>query len=197
MSAAIYHLLPLIRHYRYEIIFPIVIFEGPMITVISGFLASIGVVNAVFTYALLVVGDMVGDSLYYAAGRYWFNANFVKKIARFFGYSENVEKMLEEHFHKHTGKSLLFGKLSYGLGAVVQITAGVARVNFSEFLFFQMLGTLPKTLILFLIGYYAGNSYVKINTYLSSLALITPIIAVCLIAGYIILTQLARMYFKK
>jgi membrane protein DedA with SNARE-associated domain len=63
-------ILIILEKYKYWLIFPIVIIEGPIIVVISGFLVYLGFLNAYITYIILVIGDSIGDSMYYAIGRY-------------------------------------------------------------------------------------------------------------------------------
>ena len=189
------HLLVLFKYYKYVLIFPVAVFEGPIISVISGFLVSLGFLNGLLTYIILVCGDLVGDSLYYAVGRYWGNSAWAKKVMRPLGYSENMEQIIENYFAKHKGKTLLLAKFSYGLGGASQVAAGIAKVNYYEFFLFSLLGTLPKSLILILIGFYAGSSYIKINSYLNSIAFVTVSVVVALIIGYIVLNKLAKKYF--
>ena len=165
--------LVILEHYRYLVIFPVMVLEGPIITVISGFLVYLGLLNVFFTYFLLVVGDLLGDVLHYVVGKYGIRSKRLKHITYFLGYDEVKEKLIEEHFDKHLGKTIILAKISHGVGGIVQIVAGVARVDFFKFLWFSFLGTLPKTLILLLLGYYLGNSYLKIDTYFDRIALFT------------------------
>ncbi len=156
----------ILEKFKYLAIFPITIFEGPIVIILSGFLTKLGFLNIYIIVPLLVIGDLIGDSLYYAIGRYGSKFNWVKKMGEILGYREKGEEMLKSHFEKHTVKTLLLAKITHGVGAVVQVTAGIAGVSFGKYFLLQMIGTIPKTLILFFIGFYLGNSYVKINGYL-------------------------------
>ena len=197
MSVSLPRLLVLFEHYKYLLIFPVAVFEGPIISVISGFLVSLRFINGFAIYFILVLGDVAGDSLHYFAGRYASRIEWIKKLTHFFGYNENSQKFLEKHFEKHRGKTFLLAKVSHGLGGAVQVASGIARVDYFEFLLFNFIGTLPKALILMLIGFYAGSSYVKINSYLSSIGFVTVGIVAALIVGYIMLNKSARKHFNK
>ena len=194
MSAS--EVLVLLEQYKYFVIFPIVIFEGPIITVISGFLIYLGILNPYLTYLLLIVGDLVGDSLYYSIGRFWRSSNWFKKISSLFGYSEKSEEFLENHFKKHKFKTLFLAKFSHGMGGTIQISSGIAKVDFSDFLLINFIGVIPKTLILLIIGFYVGNSYVKINEYLNSIAL-TVITVFLLVFLYFILRKYRKVDIVK
>ncbi len=183
----------LLTTYKYLLLFPVVVFEGPIITVIAGFLSSLGYLNIFIAYGVVVVGDIAGDIMYYALG-YYGRERFVNRWGRFFGItSERVER-LEKYFEKHTGKTLILVKLSQGIGAVVLVAAGIAKVPFRKFVWYNFIPTLPKSLILILIGYYSGESYVKISSYLDYAAIGTVIVAVIFIVIYFIMRKLSKKY---
>ena len=83
----------LLTTYKYLLLFPIVVFEGPIITVIAGFLSSLGYLNIFIAYGVVVVGDIAGDIMYYALG-YYGRDRFVNRWGRFLGItSERVERL--------------------------------------------------------------------------------------------------------
>ena len=190
------HILTILEHYKYVLIFPIMIVEGPIITVISGFLIYLGFLNAFITFPLLIVGDLIGDCTYYAIGRYGSNTKWVKKIIHYVGYDEKSEEFLEKHFEKHTVKTLLIAKVSHGLGIPVQIAAGMAKVNSLKYIWVELLGTAPKTLFLLVLGFYLGRSYLKINSYLHFFAF-TVIAIVVFVILYFILRKRIKNYLKE
>lgn len=150
-------------NYRYLILFPLMVIEGPITVVTAGILTSIGVFNFFLVYITSVLGDLVGDSLYYAAGRY--GRKYLDRWGRFIGLpKERLEKM-EVHFNDHGGKTLIAGKLSHAVGAIVLVSAGVARIPFRKFIIFNFWATLPKSLVLLLIGYYFGNTFIHLQRY--------------------------------
>jgi membrane protein DedA with SNARE-associated domain len=91
----------------------------------------------------------------------------------FFGYDENTEAFLEEHFRKHKFKTFLIGKFTHGIGGMIEIASGIAGIGFLEYLFISFITTLPKAFILISVGYYAGVYYEKINGYFQNFAFIT------------------------
>lgn len=166
-------LLAILEHYRYWIIFPIAVFEGPIIIIISGFLVSLGYLNGVIAYAVVIVADMIGDTMYYSIGRFWGKSKWIKKIGKYIGYDESSEKYIEAHFKKHKIKTFLIGKISHGLGGTIQVASGIAKVPYSEFFWLSLLGTAPKALGLLILGYYMGSYYERINGYLHNIALVS------------------------
>ncbi|TSC70919.1 MAG: putative membrane-associated protein [Parcubacteria group bacterium Gr01-1014_46] len=195
MFASPAELIGILEHYKYWIIFPIAIFEGPIIIIISGFLVSLGYLNGVIAYIVVVVADMIGDSLYYSIGKYWGKASWIKKVGKFVGYDENSEKFLEEHFKKHKVKTFLIGKVTHGLGGSVQIASGIGKVKYSEFFVLSLLGTVPKALFLILLGYFAGSYYERINGYLHNIALVT--ISIFVLVLFFVISRKIQSNFLK
>ncbi len=192
MFIALNDLLVVLGHYKYILIFPIIILEGPIITVICGFLVYLGQLSGPWTYLMLVTGDLIGDILHWALGRYFKNKKWFRKVAGVFGYDDEKEKILEEHFKKHPGKTVLFAKISHGIGGFIQTVAGIAKIDFWKFTAFSFMGTVPKSMILFLVGYYLGSSYLKIDKYLDYSAYFV-ISLVFLVAIYFLL----KKYLKR
>jgi membrane-associated protein len=188
-------LLILLEKYKYLLIFPIMVLEGPIITVISGFLVSLGKLDIYYAYPLLVIGDFLGDILHYGFGKYFNKFSFFQKALIFLGYDDERERMIEEHFRKHSGKTLIASKVSHGIGGFVQIVAGMINVDFVEFMKYSLLGTIPKILILFLLGYYLGSSYVRIDTYFDYTALFS-IFALVIVLLYILSKKYVGNFLK-
>lgn len=185
-------ILAILEQYKYWLVFPIAVFEGPIISVISGFLIYLGHFNKFIIYPLLILADLVGDTLYYLIGRYGGRSIFFKKYGSYLGYSDKNEKYIEEHFIKHPAKTLLTAKFSHGLGGTVQATAGIAKMNYYEFIKWNLIGQLPKSLILIIVGFYVGDSYQKINGYLEHIALFTISIFIAVILYFVISKRLKK-----
>jgi membrane protein DedA with SNARE-associated domain len=182
--------------YRYVILFPLVVIEGPIVTILAGFLASLGQFNLFICYPLIVVADVVGDLFMYAQGR-WGGKPAVEKWGRHFGIKPEIVVRLEEHFKKHPGKTLIFGKISHFFGGPVLIAAGMARMKLSEFLWFNFLATLPKSLILLLIGFYFGEAYAKFDKFFTFAGwAAVALIVLCAIA-YFIISKLSKKYLEE
>ena len=182
--------------YRYLVLFPIMVVEGPIITIIAGFLISLGYLDGPAVYVLLVTGDVTGDSIYYAIGR-WSKGPIFGKWGHFLGLTERRIKMLETHFYRHRTKTLLIGKWSHAIGAPILAAAGLARVPYGQFLLINFLATLPKTLLLLLIGFYFGRSYNRIADYLDYTAIGMIVLAVLLVGLYVAMKKISKDFFNK
>ena len=52
------------------LILPVAIVEGPVVAVIAGALSAAGILDWPWALLMLVLGDLIGDCIYYAIGRY-------------------------------------------------------------------------------------------------------------------------------
>ena len=168
----------LLAHYRYAVLFPLVIVEGPIVTVLAGLLVSFGKLAFWWVYAVAIVGDLTGDIALYFLGALG-KRGIAGKWGRWMGLTENRLEKMEHHFKKHLGKTLILGKLAHGVGAGVLLGAGAARVSFGRFFWYNFVATLPKSLFLLFLGVYFGYAYERIARYLDLFALI----GLCLVVG--------------
>ena len=177
--------LSLIILYGYVVILPAAIIEGPIITVLAAFLAAQGYFNIFVVYAIVVIGDVIGDFMYYCIGR--FGASFANtKFAQKIGITHAHIEKLHNHFKTNSGKTLLFGKWTHSMGLFVLTGAGVAKMPIGKFLWYNFLGTLPKSLLFLLIGYYVGYAYQMIDSYIAKGAFIMAILITLGVIVYMI-----------
>lgn len=160
------HITTWVLDYRYAILFPLIVIEGPITMIIAGYLSSLGFLSLVVTYIIAVVGDLAGDSAYYAIGR-WGSMGFIDRYGKYIGLSRAGVAKLEQRFERQGGKILLAGKATHVIGGAFLVAAGLVKMPYGQFLWFNFLATLVKALGLILIGYYFGAAIDLINHGLS------------------------------
>jgi len=180
--------------YRYIVLFPIAILEGPIISVIVGFLISIHLMGFWIAFGILVAGDVAGDMILYAVGR-WGGTSLIARWGPKFGVTPERMAKFETLFKKHAKKTLLFGKWGHAFGFPILVSAGAAKERFEEFIWVSVAGTIPKTLALILIGFYFGAAYASIDKYFNYAVIgIVAVVAIAA-AAYWLLGKAARRYF--
>ena len=162
--------------YKYFALFPLAVIEGPIITVIAGFFASLGYINFFLAYGVVVAGDLVGDAFLYGIGRFG-GRKFVDRWGRFIGVREKEIASVENQFQKRSAKILFIGKLLHGVGGTFLIAAGMVRMPFGQYIFYNFLATLVKSFILLLIGFFFGSAFASINSTLEKIGLFSIAIA--------------------
>ena len=169
--------------YKYFILFPVVVFEGPLATMASGFLVSMHVMNAWLALPIIVTADVTGDVLYYCAGRFGFQIPPVAWFLRKIKFDRNKERIAAE-FQRRGGKLLLFGKLTHALGAVFLVGAGYGKMPFWKFVWYNAIGTAVKSSALLFFGYIVGSAYERYSSYFEYGSLVITIGSILVIAAF-------------
>jgi membrane-associated protein len=154
----------LLLHYRYFVLFPIAFFEGPIISVIAGFLVARGFFNFLFTYGLLVLADLAGDTFYYCLGRLG-GRPFLRRWGHLFGLKKEKLESMENNFRDHSTKIIFLGK-TQSWGGLILFTAGETKMPFLKFIWLNLIATILKSLLFLVVGYYFGEAYVLIEKYI-------------------------------
>jgi membrane-associated protein len=186
----------LLYTYSYLVLFPLVVIEGPVVTIIAGFLVSLGFMDFIPAYMTIVAGDLTGDILYYSAGRWWLNKTY-KGVLKFFNINLKFVRKLEVAIKKNKGPFLFFGKLSHAIGGVILFAAGSAEVPVREFLKFNFFATIPKSLILLGVGYYFGSTVSNFRRALDFTVLGLFVFTIVLIVLYFVVTYISNKFIKK
>jgi membrane protein DedA with SNARE-associated domain len=172
--------------YGYFILFPLVVIEGPIVTVIAGFASSLGYLNFFITYAIVIAGDLGGDIIYYIIGRFG-RVGFLDRWGKYLGLPPDRVVYVEQHFKEHGSKTLFIGKMAHGIGAIFLVAAGLAKMAFSKFFWANMTATLVKSLLLLLAGFYFGRAISKINSlfeFMGAISISVGIVVVLVFFAY-------------
>lgn len=186
----------LLYTYSYLVLFPLVVVEGPIVSIIAGFLVSLGFMDFIPTYLTIVAGDLTGDVIYYSAGRWWLNKTY-KKVLSFFNVKKSFMLKIEAGLKENKGPLLFFGKLSHAIGGIILFTAGSAGIPLKDFLEFNFLATLPKSLILVAVGYYFGSTITSFRKAVDYTVLGLLVLTIILIGLYFGVTYFSNKFFKK
>lgn len=186
------HVYDLILTYKYAILFPVAIVEGPIVMIIGGFLASIGVLNVYVVYGIGVLGNLIGDTIYYSIGRLG-RHRFIAKYGKYIGLTEERVLAVEEHYKHHLLKTILLSKIVNAGIEVFLVSAGLAKVNFKKFISLVFLIEIPKVAIIVAFGYFFGASYVAINGYFHNIS----IALLCVAAVAALLYFAGRRFIKR
>lgn len=164
----------IILQYSYFALLPLTIIEGPIVTIVASFLASLGHLNIFLVYPLALMGDIIGDIIHYWAGRYGRN-----NILNRFGITNSkLEQVKIKYFANNQSlwKVLTISKITHAPSSLVMLTAGMLRVDFKQYLLITSIINVFKVFIFVLIGYFFGESYLLIGNYIEhSWILLLPI----------------------
>lgn len=137
------------------LILPLSVIEGPVVSIVTGFLAAQGYFRWYWALCLLVCGDVIGDLGYYWIGRS--GGTPLASLARRLGVRRSVPQSVQDGLRHNAAKMMFIGKWTHSLGWVVLIGSGMLRISLPRFILLSMLSTIPKSVALFCVGYFAGN----------------------------------------
>jgi membrane-associated protein len=146
--------------YKYEAIIPIAIAEGPIISVISGFLVSLGYVNFLYVLIILFLGDTVSDYVFYLMGKGGRHAIGYFKLKHV---PEEQILKFENQFKSSPWKTMVLAKVSYGLGGVFMAACGASRMGWRKFLEYVLSLNFIRSLILLSVGFYFGKAAIHLG----------------------------------
>lgn len=184
-------LFAFILKYRYGALLLILTFEGALITIIGGALASpdFGVFTLWPLYGVVLLGDFLGDTFMYTVGRFAGKA-LLRRLGMWRKAKESYETTLNNYFKKSGVSTLVVGKISYGLGWITMLSAGSARMPFPKFLFYCTLVNIIKSTVLIALGYAYGRAYPYLTSYLGKAGALWS-------TGILILFFLYLFHFRK
>jgi len=128
------------------LLLPLSIIEGPLVSLLAGVLCAQGVLAWQWVLPLLVLGDLLGDLLYYAIGR--FSHGGLHRLAIRLRLPVQRGEAWADRVAAHATRMLLIGKWTHVIGALVLIAAGAARIGLARFLIINLLATVPKSALL-------------------------------------------------
>ncbi|MDP3645587.1 MAG: VTT domain-containing protein [bacterium] len=119
------------------------------------------------TFLALAVGDLIGDALWYGAGKRYGNS-FFHRFGRFFSLTEGNVDTVKKIFQRYHVRILLLSKVTMGIGfpGATLFTAGLTGIPFRTFMFLNTLGQIVWTGMLLSIGYFLGNVYESVGNVL-------------------------------
>lgn len=161
---------------------PMAVIEGPIVTVIAAYMAKMGYMTLLGVYLVCLLGDLIGDGMYYWMGRLG-PSLLPERWLRRLGMTQARQMALEGHFADKGARTLLIGKWTHSAGLPVMLASGAARMNFAQYMWWNLLGSLPKTAVFVAIGWFVGSAYAVIDTWIwrVSLGLLVVVALVLLI----------------
>ena len=187
------HLILVILKDKYLIIFPLAAFEGPIVGLAVGFMASLGYLSVPGAYAVILLGDFVPDTIFYYIGSHGHKRDLVRKYGKKIGLTEVRFDVIKKIWHNHGFKTMFVSKFAFGLTPAFLIGAGATGMPYKKYFSYCVPITLFTQAVLLGLGYYLGNSYELILKYLKGFELIIAVVAVLIIVAY----QLFTRFMKK
>jgi membrane protein DedA with SNARE-associated domain len=155
---------PILVRYRYWIIVPLSMLEGPLVAVATGALSALGYFNPYVTCWLFVAKDVVVDGAYYALGRVGRDHPFCAWLLARMRVTANEIERVRGLWNTHGWRTMFVGKLAWGLSPIFLAVAGIVAVPPGRFFRYATGVALLQYVVLFFAGYYFGAAATTVST---------------------------------
>ncbi len=170
------HFYKLIITYKYLILFPIAVLEGPIVAVFAGFLVKFNQLALVPTYIVLLLGNILPDAFYYGVGHWGGRNVYTQKFIEKFSFIKNNFKFIEKLWREHFKKTLFLSKLAYGLSTPFLISAGLVKIPFLKFISHAIIIDLLDIAFFIFLGITFGKTYNVVASQLDYFAIIVALL---------------------
>lgn len=144
--------------YSYLFLFFGVVVEGEIFPLAAGMLVAMSFMNLYAAIAVTFVGAVVGDILWFKVASHW-GRMLLNRFGKFLWLKRDKLAGLEEHFKQNGKKTLFVTKFIYTFGHSSIIVAGLARMNFKEFIKVDLIASFLWACLFVLLGNFFGASF--------------------------------------
>lgn len=162
------HLVELVQQYgtwTYAILFLIIFCEtglvvtpflpGDSLLFAIGALAAKDALNVYWVSVLLIIAAIIGDTVNYWVGYYLGPKVFRSESSRWL----NRQHLLRTHefYEKYGGKTIIFARFMPIIRTFAPFVAGIGKMNYGQFLLYNVVGGILWIVIFVAAGYWFGN----------------------------------------
>lgn len=155
----------LFQQYGYLLLFLILIVEGQPFIILAGFLVSLNYFNYWLVILVGVPAIIIGDFIFHILA-FKYGRGLLSKYGRFLFLTPKAIVKMEQFVADHGSKTVFITKFIYGLGRNFLIVTGLSGRPFKTFWKEEVFGSLLSMLLFTFMGYYLGESYLVLETYL-------------------------------
>lgn len=137
---------------------------GDSLLFTAGFLAAQGHLDLMLAMLVIFVGAVLGDNFGYAFGRNIGPGLFNREKSLLFHKSYLARA---QHFYaQHGGKAIILARFIPVIRTFAPILAGVGKMNYGQFIAYNLVGGLLWSISIPLLGFYLGTVIPDIDRYL-------------------------------
>lgn len=164
-----------------ENIFPPI--PSELVIPLAGFAAAKGQLNIIGVMIATTTGGVVGCIPWYLIGRLY-GIKRIKKLSEKYGRlltltSDDIDHA-QAWLTKHGHLAVLFGRLVPTVRTLISVPAGIARMSFTPFILYSLIGTSIWNMLLLFSGYVLESQYDQLAVYIdfASNAIIVAFISI-------------------
>jgi membrane protein DedA with SNARE-associated domain len=150
----------------------------------AGFLVATGKFNLWSVTFFGALGCVVGSILAYIVGIYGGRV-FIEKYGKYLFISHHDLQIADDFFNKHGSNAIFLSRLMPVIRTFISLPAGIAKMNFTKFVVYTFLGSLPWCFILAYLGKKLGDHWDSLGIYFHKLDIIIVLAVLILIIWHI------------
>lgn len=170
----------------YLLLFPLIVVEGPLATLLAGALVAAGAMTLPLAAALAVAAELTADAAVFTAGRLSRGPRAHARLTRF-GLTAARRGALEVAVTRNLPGLLAGAKVADAAAVPVILAAGASGVGYARFLAWSAALSIPKALLLLALGAAFGT---RVSSLLTPGA--TAGLALAALAAFVTVTTVRR-----
>jgi len=187
----------ILLQYRYWILIPLSLIEGPVVAFVAGTLAALGYFNIYFLAVLFFIRDVGLDGAYYAMGHFGGKTAFASRMLAKLGITDDHLDKVRELWERRPFTTMFIGKLSYGIASAFIVVAGMVKMPLGKFFKYGAIVAVLEYGSLLLAGYFLGVSLGgSIVKFIENAEYVIAFAAI-VISGYYLFSWYMRKKFLK
>lgn len=153
--------LPELGPWNYLLLAVLIVWQGPIATLLGGAAASAGFLKPGLVFLVGVFGNLTADIVWYSVGRKG-NVERLFENGRLGGQRSHFLR-LKGGMHQNATKILLVAKLSAGFAVLALVAAGITRLQWRKWFPVVFIGETIWTGTLVLIGFFATEAIKQVQ----------------------------------
>ena len=185
------HLLSLIEHYGYLVVFFGVMLEstgvplpGETILLAAGVLVQRGHLDLGDAIVFGILGAVIGDQIGYWVGREG-GRPFILRWGRYAFITPEKLARVEAFFVRHGGKAVFLARFFSGFRVLGALVAGMSRMPWRYFILYNALGGATWATAVVLVGYLVGGSLVLVERWMGRATLVLAALIAVAVGFYL------------
>lgn len=139
-------------------------FPGDTLLMTAGIFAAKGHLNIEEVVVVIALAAILGDNVGYHIGKRYGRGLFKKKDGVFFR-QEYVQRA-EKFYERWGSRTMLFSHFVPVVRTFAPPVAGVAKMNYKEFFFFDAIGIIAWSFTVTMVGYWFGTKIPNVDHYI-------------------------------
>ena len=150
----------------------------------AGFLVAQGKFSLIGVALAGALGCVVGSVVAYAVG-IWGGRAFIEKYGKYVLISHHDLALADRFFNKYGSAAIFFSRLLPVARTFISLPAGIAKMNFSKFVIYTFLGSLPWCLALAYVGMVLGEHWNTLGVYFHKFDAVIAAVILAFIVWYV------------